>query len=81
MADILKIRAKRIKKLLPDWTRENQNFDLRICPDCETLQLKPGKVIKDGAHCDNPDCQSEIHIYTRKGKHQGEFIWTNENWG
>ena len=75
----LKQRTKRIKAMLPDWTPENQWFDLRICPDCNTLQLK--KPMNEGSECDNSECQSFITTYTRKGQHQGKLMWTNENWG
>lgn len=77
--DKMRQRTKKIKSLIPDWTPENQMFDLRICPDCNTLQLQ--KPMKEGTKCDNPECQSVIVIYTRKGQHQGKLMWNNENWG
>jgi len=73
-------RTKAIKKKIPDWKREDQFFDLRICPDCNTLQVKPGKVIKEGTKCDNPECECVLVTYTRKGKHEGKLMWDNENW-
>lgn len=74
-----KERTKKIKSLIPDWTPENQMFDLRICPDCNTLQLN--KPMREGARCDNPECESVIIVYARKGKDQGKLMWSNENWG
>jgi len=71
------VRTKRIKKLIPDWKHSEQIFDLRICPDCETLQMK---TMTEGVHCGNSECQSEIVIYTRKGRHNGMLMWYNENW-
>jgi len=79
MDETNKIRIKRIKKLIPDWNHNEQIFDLRLCPDCETLQLN--KPMSDGSHCDNPECESEIVTYTRKGRHCGMLMWYNENWG
>lgn len=72
-------RHARIKSLLPDWTIENEMFDLRICPDCNTLQLT--KAMVEGSKCDNPECESFIRTYARKGKHEGKLMWDNENWG
>ena len=71
-------KIKHIESLIPDWTSEKQMFDLRICPDCNTLQLM--KSMKEGTKCDNPECESVIIVYGRKGKHHGELMWDNENW-
>ena len=72
-------QTKFIKSLLPDWKAKNWQFDLRICPDCNTLQIKPGKVIKEGTQCDNSMCETVLTL-CQKGKHAGEFMWINENW-
>ena len=77
--DILKERTKQIQLLLPDWTPGNQMFDLRICPDCNTLQLI--KPMVEGSRCDNAECESVVTIHARKDKHEGELKWSNENWG
>lgn len=74
----MKERIKFIKSLLPDWTLENQMFDLRICPDCNTLQLI--KPMVEGSRCDNPECDSVIIIYSRRDRHEGKLMWDNENW-
>lgn len=71
-------RAKKIKNLVPDWTVKNQFFDLRVCPDCMTLQLK--KPMVEGSKCDNPECDTYVGVYTGYGKEKDMLMWYNENW-
>lgn len=72
-------KTRFIKSILPDYRAKNWQFDLRICPDCNTLQLKSGKVIKEGRGCDSLGCETVLTLCTR-GKLSGEFMWINENW-
>lgn len=75
------LRTRKIKSLLPDWKQKNQMFDLRICPDCNTLQIM--KPMIEGSKCDGAGvplfCDSVVIICT-KGKNRGKLMWYNENW-
>ena len=73
-----KEKLRYIKLLLPGYRAKDWQFDLRICPDCDTLQIM--KPMRLGSRCDNRECKSEVVECTRKGKHFGELMWANENW-